>query len=103
MPAKTLILKPTTFADFAALFRFLRSAPMRPLISSGQCETVADVLDASLPGDVSIEQRTPKGVLYLYLDGAPFGTVTQAGRFVAPAGVGALGAPMTRRQIPTKP
>lgn len=102
MPAKSLILKPTTFADFAALYRFLRAEPMRKLLSSGQVETIADILDASLPGDVALEQRTLKGVTYVHLDGDFFGSVTQAGRFVAPAGPAKMGAPMTRRQIPTK-
>ena len=102
MPAKAFILKPTTFANFAALYRFLRAEPMRRLLSSGQVETIADILDASLPGDVALEQRTPKGVTYVHLDGDFFGSVTQAGKFVAPAGPARLGAPMTRRQIPTK-
>lgn len=102
MPAKTLILKPTTFSDFAAFFRFLRAEPMRALLSSGQRETIADVLDASLPADVSMEQRTPKGVTYLYIDDAFFGTVTQNGSYVAPPGEGGLASPLTRRNLARK-
>lgn len=86
MASKSTILRATSFEDFASLFRFLRSPAMRPLLSMGQVETLADVIDANLPADVTLEQRTPKGTVYITLDGDDYGTVNQAGRYLAPAG-----------------
>lgn len=84
MPAKLPILNATTFDDFATLYRFLRSDAMRAKLSIGQVETLADVIDAKLPADVSLEQRTPKGTTYFYIDGVFFGRVNSAGRYLAP-------------------
>lgn len=100
MASKSYILKTTTFANFANLYRFLRTAPMRALISSGQCETIADVIDASLPADIALEQRTPKGTVYIYIDGDYFGTVSQNGTYAAPKGATSLGAPLSRLNLP---
>lgn len=79
MASRSLILRATTFDDFASFFKFLRGADMRPLISSGQAETLADIVDARLPADIVLEQRTPKGTIYVYLDNDYFASVNQAG------------------------
>lgn len=84
MPAKMIILKPTTFDDFASLYRFLRSPQMRPFLTVGQAETIADVLDCNLPNDVSLMQRTPKGQTYLYLEDEFFGFVSPRAKFARP-------------------
>lgn len=84
MTAKTTILRKTTFKDFGELYRFLRSDAMRAYLSRGQVETIADVLDASLPDDVTLEQRTPKGTTYLYIDDELRGTVNQTGQYRPP-------------------
>lgn len=79
MTAKTTILRATSFDDFAALFRFLRSDAMRPYLSRGQVESIADICDAKLPADVMLEQRTIKGTTYVHVDGELLATVNQAG------------------------
>jgi hypothetical protein len=79
MAIKSFILGATHFDDFATIFRFLRSVDMRALISRGQAETLADILDARLPARVSLEQRTPKGTIYAHLNGAFFASVSQSG------------------------
>lgn len=99
MASKSTILRATSFEDFASLFRFLRSPGMRPLLSLGQVETLADVIDANLPADVALEQRTPKGTVYITLDGDDYGTVNQAGRYLAPSGSGQF---LTRKDLRKK-
>lgn len=79
MADKSTILRASRFDDFAAFFRFLRSADMRALVSSGQAETLADIVDARLPADVALEQRTPKGTIYTHINGELFATVSQSG------------------------
>lgn len=79
MTAKTTILHATSFNDFASLFRFLRSDTMRPYLSRGQVESIADISDAKLPADVTLEQRTIKGTTYVYIDDEFLATVNQAG------------------------
>jgi hypothetical protein len=79
MAIKSPILHASSFDDFAAFFRFLRSPEMRPLVSSGQAETLADIIDARLPADITLEQRTPKGTIYAYVEGEYFASVSQSG------------------------
>lgn len=99
MPAKTAILRETRFPDFAALYRFLRSPVMRPLLASGQAETIADVIDDMLPAVVELYQRTPKGTTYLYVDDMPLGTVDHGGRYRPLAGSAAPGEPLRARDL----
>lgn len=100
MAAKHTILATTSFANFADLYRTLRKPVLRTFISSGQCETIADVIDASLPADISLEQRTPKGTVYIYIDGDYFGTVSQNGTYAAPKGETKWGAPLSSLNLP---
>jgi hypothetical protein len=79
MASRSSILRATSFDNFASFFKFLRGANMRQLISSGQAETLADIVDARLPADVTLEQRTPKGTIYVYLDNDYFASVSQSG------------------------
>ena len=79
MASRSSILRATSFDDFASFFKFLRGADMRPLISSGQAETLADIVDARLPANVTLEQRTPKGTVYVYLSDDYFASVSQSG------------------------
>lgn len=79
MASRSIILSATSFADFATFFKFLRGADMRPLVSRGQAETLADIVDARLPADIVLEQRTPKGTIYVYLDDDYFASVSQSG------------------------
>lgn len=84
MPVKTCILAATTFFDFAELYRFLRSDAMRAKLTIGQVETLADIIDARLPADVALEQRTPKGTTYCYVDDELIARVNAAGRYLVP-------------------
>ncbi len=79
MADKSPILRATSFNDYASLFRFLRSPGMRALVSSGQAETLVDIIDARLPADITLEQRTPKGTIYAYIEGEYFASVSQSG------------------------
>ncbi len=96
MTAKTTILRTTSFNDFASFFRFLRSDKMRPFLSIGQVETIADIVDAKLPGDVTIDQRTPKGTTYIYVEGEFIASVNQAGvpKFPKPRYIWGQGKPL---------
>jgi hypothetical protein len=85
MANKTIILNTTTFKDFGELFRHLRTPAMRALVSVGQAETIADIADANLPGDVKLEQRTPKGTIYVHIEDDYAGAVNQAGKYIHPS------------------
>lgn len=79
MASRSPILRATSFDDFASFFKFLRGANMRALVSSGQAETLADIIDARLPAEITLEQRTPKGTIYAHINGEFFASVSQSG------------------------
>lgn len=79
MADKSSIMRASPFDDFASFFRFLRCTDMRALVSSGQAETLADIIDARLPAEITLEQRTPKGTIYAHINGEFFASVSQSG------------------------
>ena len=83
MSSKSVIFQSTTVAHFAELHRLLRGHDMKKLISKTQGDEIAHCIDerAKFPVTVMLEQRTPKGTVYVYLDDALKFTIDQRGAF----------------------
>jgi hypothetical protein len=83
MSSKTVIFQPTVVSHFAELHRLMRSHDMRKLISKTQGDEIAHCIDsrAHFPVTVMLEQRTPKGTVYIYLNGTLKFTIDQRGAF----------------------
>lgn len=83
MSSKSVIFQPTTVAHFAELHRLLRAQELRQFISKTQGDEIAHCIDerAKFPVTVMIEQRTPKGTVYVHLNGALKFTIDQRGAF----------------------
>ncbi len=81
MANQTTILKTTTFTNYAALHKATRAPELRHLITRTQGDAIADACDRFLPGapDITLNQRTPKGTIYLLIDGALHCTINQRG------------------------
>ena len=81
MANQTTILKTTTFTNYAALHKATRAPELRALITRTQGDAIADACDRFLPGapDITLNQRTPKGTIYLLIDGALHCTINQRG------------------------
>lgn len=81
MASQTTILKTTTFTNYAALHKATRAPELRQLITRTQGDAIADACDRFLPGapDITLNQRTPKGTIYLLIDGALHCTINQRG------------------------
>ena len=81
MANQTTILKTTTFTNYAALHKATRAPELRHLITRTQGDAIADACDRFLPGapDITLNQRTPKGTIYLLIDGALHCTIDQRG------------------------
>jgi len=83
MSSKAVIFQSTTVAHFAELHRLLRAHDLRKLISKTQGDEIAHCIDerVKFPVVVMLEQRTPKGTVYVHLDGALRFTIDQRGAF----------------------
>jgi hypothetical protein len=83
MSAKSVIFQPTTVTHFAELHRLLRSHAMRQFITKTQGDEIAHCIDerATFPATVMLEQRTPKGTVYVHINGTPKFTIDQRGAF----------------------
>ena len=81
MASQTTNLKTTTFTNYAALHKATRAPELRQLITRTQGDAIADACDRFLPGapDITLNQRTPKGTIYLLIDGALHCTIDQRG------------------------
>ena len=81
MANQITILKTTTFTNYAALHKATRAPELRQLITRTQGDAIADACDRFLPGapDIMLNQRTPKGTIYLLIDGALHCTIDQRG------------------------
>ena len=81
MANQITILKTTTFTNYAALHKATRAPELRQLITRTQGDAIADACDRFLPGapDITLNQRTPKGTIYLLIDGALHCTIDQRG------------------------
>ena len=73
------IMRATTFIDYAKLSKALRAPVFRPLITRSQGDAIADACEPFLSDapNITLEQRTPKGTVYLLIDGALAFTIDQ--------------------------
>ena len=80
------ILKHTTFGFFQELHLALRAVSLRAFISKTQGDAIAHSVDGQtqFPVDVALAQRTPKGTVYVYLDGELSFQIDQRGAFSRP-------------------
>jgi hypothetical protein len=71
MANQTTILRTTTFTNYAALHKATRAPELRPLITRTQGDAIAEACDRFLHAapDVTLTQRTPKGTIYVFIDG----------------------------------
>ena len=71
MANQTTILKTTTFTNYAALHKATRAPELRPLITRTQGDAIAEACDRFLldAPDIALMQRTPKGTIYILIDG----------------------------------
>lgn len=70
MAAKIEILTPRQVAEIPALEAPLALLQVRGLITRNQAASILKILPGHLPARVSLEQRTPKSIVYVLLDGA---------------------------------
>ena len=81
MANQTTIMHTTTFTSYAALHKATRAPELRQLITRAQGDAIAEACDRFLPGapDITLNQRTPKGTIYILIDGQLQYTVDQRG------------------------
>jgi hypothetical protein len=68
MPKKALLLNTTTFDHFAAIHKAMRSPAFKPFITKTQGDAIAHGVDETIgfPAEIALEQRTPKGTVYVF-------------------------------------
>lgn len=81
MANQTTILGTTTFTNYAALHKATRAPELRQLITRTQGDAIAEACDRFLSSapDITLNQRTPKGTVYILIDGELQYTVDQRG------------------------
>ena len=81
MANQATILGATTFTNYAALHKATRAPELRQLITRTQGDAIAEACDRFLSGapDITLNQRTPKGTVYILIDGQLQYTVDQRG------------------------
>jgi hypothetical protein len=81
MANQTTIMHTTTFTNYAALHKATRAPELRQLITRTQGDAIAEACDRFLSGapDITLNQRTPKGTIYILIDGELQYTVDQRG------------------------
>lgn len=81
MANQATILGATTFTNYAALHKATRAPELRHLITRTQGDAIAEACDRFLSGapDITLNQRTPKGTVYILIDGQLQYTVDQRG------------------------
>ena len=81
MANQTTILGATTFTNYAALHKATRAPELRHLITRTQGDAIAEACDRFLSGapDITLNQRTPKGTIYIMIEGELQYTVDQRG------------------------
>jgi hypothetical protein len=84
MPKKSLLLNTTTFDHFAAIHKAMRSDPLKPFLTKTQGDAIAHGVDETIgfPADIALEQRTPKGTIYVFNGRALAFLIDQRGTFL---------------------
>ena len=87
MASKTTILANTPSDHFAHLHRVMRTPALKPYITKTQGDAIAHAVDerAVFPLVISLDQRTPKGTVYVYINDAILCTIDQRGAFSWPS------------------
>lgn len=87
MASKTTILANTPVEHFAQLHRVMRAPALKPYITKTQGDAVAHAVDerSRFPLVISLDQRTPKGTVYVYVNDDIFCTIDQRGAFSWPS------------------
>jgi hypothetical protein len=90
MASKSRIFAPQTFTNFAEFHLAMRAKELRPFISRTQGDEIAHTVDerGGFPATVALDQRTPKGTVYVYLDGVLKFTINQRGEAGYPTNTG---------------
>jgi hypothetical protein len=78
MAFKQTILRANSFPSYGALHRKLRE--LKDVLNTSQVDAICDGCEKMLPNDVSLFQRTPKGTVYVHIDGEYAFSVDQRGR-----------------------
>lgn len=84
MPKKSLLLNTTTFEHFAAMHKAMRSDPLKPFLTKTQGDAIAHGVDETIgfPADIALEQRTPKGTVYVFNGRTLVFLIDQRGTFL---------------------
>ena len=87
MASKTTILDNIRVEYFAQLHRAMRAPALKPYITKTQGDAIANAIDerAAFPLVISLDQRTPKGTVYIYTNDDIFCTIDQRGAFSWPS------------------
>jgi hypothetical protein len=87
MASKTTILTNTQVEHFAQLHRVMRGIALKPYITKTQGDAIAHAADerSRFPLVISLDQRTPKGTVYIYINDALLCTIDQRGAFSWPS------------------
>ena len=90
MASKTCIFAAQTFTNFAEFHLALRTKALRSFISRTQGDEIAHTVDerGGFPVTVALDQRTPKGTVYVYLNGVLKFTINQRGESGYPTNTG---------------
>lgn len=70
MAAKSEILAPKPISALSVLEPSLALLQVRGHITRNQSASILKILTGHLPAVISLEQRTPKSIVYVLLDGA---------------------------------
>lgn len=86
MASKSCIFVPQMFTNFADFHQATRAKNLRQFITRTQGDEIAHAIDErhGFPVTVSLDQRTPKGTVYVSLDGVFKFTINQRGEFGYP-------------------
>jgi hypothetical protein len=62
------ILATTSFKNYIEFQHAMRAPELRKLISKSQSFAVIEACERFFPNDFELQQRTPKGTIYIYVD-----------------------------------
>lgn len=83
MPEKVTILNGARLEYFAQAHKLLRGAALKPYLTKTQADEIAHRLDETVgyPTFVTLDQRSPKGTVYVYAGPDPVFQIDQRGGF----------------------
>jgi hypothetical protein len=78
MAFKQTILRANFFQTYGELHRKLRT--LKSELNTSQVDAIADACEKSLPNEIALFQRTPKGTVYVHVDDECLFSIDQRGR-----------------------